>query len=76
MEVIKRNNNYRLVFVKDGCYEDIPCYISNFKIQIKLFWFWITIKEFKEGDYDDDAEFCKNEAIELYNKITNPYGKL
>ena len=23
---------------------------------------------------DDDSEFCKAEAIELYNKIINPYG--
>ena len=32
-----------------------------------------TIKEFEETD-EDNVEFCKREAVELYNKIVNPYG--
>ena len=76
MDVIIGNQNYRVTINKTDCYEDIPCYLLSFKVQVKVFWFWITIKEFKEGEYDDDVEFCKNEAIELYNKIVNPYGTI
>ena len=46
------------------------------KVQVKVWFFWITIKEFRELEYDDDFEFCRNEAIELYHKIVNPYGKI
>lgn len=44
-----------------------------FKVQVKKSFLWITIKEFEETD-EDDVEFCKREAVELYNKIVNPYG--
>lgn len=74
MNIIIGNEKYRVVSVKKDCYENIPCYMLSFKVQVKVFWFWITIKEFAEGEYDDNIEFCKNEAIELYNKIVNPYG--
>lgn len=74
MEIIN-NGQYRVV-----CYEYTDKYdyfcISTYKVQVKVFWFWITIKEFEEGVYDDDADFCRREAIELYNKIINPYGEL
>lgn len=74
MEVIKRNNKYRLIYTKYKCIKDFNCYLPNFKVQVKFIYFWITIKEFKVGVYDDDFTFCRNEAIELYNKIVNPYG--
>lgn len=77
MKIIVRNNKYRVTVSKYGAYDDdIPYYILSFKVQVKVLFFWITIKEFHELDYDDDANFCKYESIELYNKIINPYGTI
>lgn len=76
MSVIISNGQYRVIVIQKNCYEDIPCYMLSYKVQVKVLFFWITIKEFEEGIYDDDCEFCKLEAIELYNKIVNPYGKV
>lgn len=52
------------------------------KLQIKITIFgiftkWITIKTFEaESLRDDDIEFCRNEAIECYNFIINPYKNI
>lgn len=59
-------------------YKDITLWgveVKTYKVQIKVLWFWITIKEFEAYSYDEDEEFCLLEAKELYNKIVNPYGK-
>lgn len=74
MDVIIGNEQYRVIVTHKDCYEDKPCYILSYKVQVKVWFFWITIKEFEEGVYDEDFEFCKHEAVELYNKIVNPYG--
>lgn len=76
MNVIIADDRYRVIAKPIATYEDIPCYVIVYRVQIRVWKFWITIKVFNEGDYDDDAEFCKREAIELYNKIVNPYGLL
>lgn len=76
MNVIISNECYRVVSTHKDCYKDIPCYILSYKVQVKVWFFWITIKEFEEGVYDEDCEFCKSEAVELYNKIVNPYGAI
>lgn len=49
--------------------------VKTYKVQVKVLWFWITIKEFEVYSYDEDEEFCLLEAKELYNKIVNPYGR-
>nr|DAU54574.1 MAG TPA: hypothetical protein [Crassvirales sp.] len=74
MNIIIADDRYRVIAKPIATYEDIPCYVIGYRVQIRVWKFWITIKAFNEGDYDDDAEFCKREAIELYNKIVNPYG--
>lgn len=74
MNIIIDNKQYRVIATHKGCYEDILCRTLSYKVQVKVWFFWITIKEFEEGVYDDDSEFCKCEAVELYNKIVNPYG--
>ena len=74
MNVIIADDRYRVIAKPMPTYEDIPCYVIGYRVQVKFLWFWITIKAFDEGDYDNDAYFCKCEAIELYNKIVNPYG--
>ena len=74
MDIIIGNEKYRVILTRKGCYEDKPCCLLSYKVQVKVWFFWITIKEFEEGVYDEDFKFCKNEAVELYNKIVNPYG--
>lgn len=74
MDVVISNKRYRVVSTYVSYCEDTPCCILSYKVQIKVLFFWITIKEFEEGIYDDDSKFCKSEAVELYNKIVNPYG--
>lgn len=75
MDVIYSNNKFRVATYKCGVYEDIPTYILSFKVQIKILFFWITIKEFRELDYHANPEICKCDAVELYNKIIGCYGK-
>lgn len=75
MDVIYSNNKFRVATYKCGVYEDIPTYIFSFKVQIKILFFWITIKEFRELEYHTNPKICKRDAIELYNNITGYYGK-
>lgn len=72
--------NYRLIeksiFIDD--FNDVALWsveVKTYKVQVKVLWFWITIKEFEVYSYDEDEEFCLLEAKELYNKIVNPYGR-
>lgn len=65
---------YRVIVTQVNVSKDVPCYALCYKVQVQIWLFWITIKEFEEGIYDNDSEFCKREAVELYNKIVNPYG--
>lgn len=50
-----------------------------FKLQIKIYGFLLskyhTIKEWNDFDVNDKAaeELAKNDAIELFNNIINPY---
>ena len=53
---------------------------DEYKVQIKILWFWITIKTFATGDIDDlNCDICGTiplslvEAEELYDAIVNPY---
>ena len=73
-KIIKANNKYRVIEVK-RLDDKEPFYNSVYKVQVKKFLFWITIKEFEQTVYDESAEFCCNEAEELYNNIVNPYGR-
>ena len=59
MGVIISNDKYRVTIGKCDAYDDIPAYIVTFKVQVKVWFFWITIKEFRELEYDDDFEFTK-----------------
>lgn len=36
-----------------------------YKVQIKILWFWATIKEFDEDEYYD--------ALDCFRYCTNPY---
>lgn len=78
MKKIIGNKKYRVISTDilvrlDYEYGDFVTIKTVFKVQVKKSFLWITIKEFEETD-EDDVEFCKREAVELYNKIVNPYG--
>ena len=56
--------------------------ITKVQVQRKFLWFkwFITIKEWEisyllqSDDLNADIEFIRNEAIELFDKIVDPYG--
>lgn len=59
--------------------------ITKVQMRKSFLWFkwFVTIKEWNvflqgnesiECDADNDVEFIKNEATELFDKIVNPYG--
>lgn len=64
MYIVNRRKNIRLI----GCerfIDDDDFTFVIYKVQIKVLWFWITIKEFDEDDYYD--------AVDCFRYCTNPY---
>lgn len=63
MYIVNRRKNIRLI----GCEHFIDYDFTSviYKVQIKVLWFWITIKEFDEDDYYD--------AVDCFRYCTNPY---
>ena len=57
MYIINRRKNIRLIG------DDFEFLI--YKVQIKVLWFWVTIKEFDEDEYYD--------AVDCFRYCTNPY---
>ena len=77
-KVIISNKKYRIISSSrskliDYGYGEFNLIYTVFKVQVKTWFGWITIKEFEEND-EDDIEFISNEAEELYNKIVNTYN--
>lgn len=77
-KVIISNKKYRIISslrseLIDYGYGEFHLIHTVFKVQVKTWFGWITIKEFEEND-EDDVEFISNEAEELYNKIVNTYN--
>lgn len=67
-EIIVQNKEYRVI--RESLINlDSMDIIDDYVVQIKIFWFWINIKHFTEFEYDNDTDFCKREAIELYDKL-------
>lgn len=60
MYIIDRRKNIRLIVVE---YDEVGLII--YKVQIKVLWFWVTIKEFDEDEYYD--------AVDCFRYCTNPY---
>ena len=53
---------------------------DEYKVQIKILWFWVTIKTFATANIDDlncdifeTIPISRIEAEELYDAIVNPY---
>ena len=58
MYIINRRKNIRLIGNEHAIF-------VIYKVQIKVLWFWITIKEFDEDEYYD--------AVDCFRYCTNPY---
>lgn len=63
MYIINRRKNIRLIG-NEHVLDDKLIFVI-YKVQIKVLWFWITIKEFDEDGYYD--------AVDCFRYCTNPY---
>lgn len=63
MYIINRRKKYKINWREHhiGDYFEFVIY----KVQIKVLWFWVTIKEFDENKYYD--------AVDCFRYCTNPY---
>lgn len=63
MYIVNRRKNIRLI----GCEYHITNEVTFiiYEVQIKILWFWATIKEFNEDEYYD--------ALDCFRYCTNPY---
>lgn len=63
MYIVNRRKNIRLIGCEHFIDDDFTFVI--YKVQIKVLWFWIIIKEFDGYDYYD--------AVDCFRYCTNPY---
>lgn len=63
MYIINRRKNIRLIG-NEHAFDDKLIFVI-YKVQIKVLWFWITIKEFDEDEYYD--------AVDCFRYCTDPY---
>ena len=73
--VIEENDSYRIVEDVVFIYgnkvdEDIKTDVY-YKVQHKLpfMGIWITVKQYDTLFYDNDADFCRDEAFDLFNML-------
>lgn len=63
MYIINRRKNIRLIG-NEHALDDKLIFVI-YKVQIKVLWFWVTIKEFDEDEYYG--------AVDCFRYYTNPY---
>jgi hypothetical protein len=63
MYIINRRKNIRLIG-NEHVLDDKLIFVI-YKVQIKVLWFWVTIKEFDEDEYYD--------AVDCFRYCTNLY---
>lgn len=63
MYIINRRKNIRLIGCEYHITDEVTFII--YKVQIKVLWFWATIKEFDEDEYYD--------ALDCFRYCTSPY---
>lgn len=63
MYIVNRRKNIRLIGCEYHITDEVILII--YKVQIKVLWFWATIKEFDEDEYYD--------ALDCFRYCTNPY---
>ena len=74
MYIINRRKNIRLIG-NEHALDDKLIFVI-YKVQIKVLWFWVTIKEFDEDEYDVTKYKVSNEyydAVDCFRYCTNPY---
>lgn len=63
MYIVNRRKNIRLIGCEYYITDEVTFII--YKVQIKVLWFWATIKEFDEDEYYD--------ALDCFRYCTDPY---
>lgn len=63
MYIVNRRKNIRLIGCEYHITDEVTFII--YKVQIKVLWFWATIKEFDEDEYYD--------TLDCFRYCTNPY---
>lgn len=63
MYIVNRRKNIRLIGCEYHIADEVTFII--YKVQIKVLWFWATIKEFDEDKYYD--------ALDCFRYCTDPY---
>lgn len=63
MYIVNRRKNIRLIGCEYHITDEVTFII--YKVQIKVLWFWTTIKEFDEDEYYD--------ALDCFRYCTDPY---
>lgn len=63
MYIVNRRKNIRLIGCEYHITDEVTFII--YKVQIKVLWFWATIKEFDEDKYYD--------ALDCFRYCTDPY---
>lgn len=63
MYIVNRRKNIRLIGCEYHITDEVTFII--YKVQIKVLWFWATIKEFDEDEYYD--------ALDCFRYCTDPY---
>lgn len=63
MYIINHRKNIRLIG-NEHALDDKLIFVI-YKVQIKVLWFWVTIKEFDEDEYYD--------TVDCFRYCTNPY---
>lgn len=80
-QIIKSTGKYRVISI---CERKIVeqngllyiKYYYIYKVQVKVLCFWITVKEFVEDLFTNAEDFFENEAIELFDKLTEDYDNM
>lgn len=60
--------SYRVIVTQEEVPEDIPCYLLCYKVQIQVWFFWITIKEFKKEFMTMIVNFVKQKILNFIIK--------
>lgn len=63
MYIVNRRKNIRLIGCEYHITDEVTFII--YKVQIKVLWFWATIKEFDEDEYYDALD-CFRYCTDLY----------
>lgn len=73
MKILESTDKFRIIESEFHSIDDNGDYITIapiYKVQMKFWWFWITVKTF---DNINEIELSFNEAFDCYHNLVNPY---